>query len=316
MLFKSVHAKYSRLFLVLALLLTLALAACDSDDEDEATPEPTEEEVVTLGLAVSTLQNPFFVSLRDGAQTAADRLGVELIVKDAEDDVETQKTQVQELIDAHVSAILINPVDGDGIVPAIEAANEANIPVLTIDRSASGGEIVSHVASDNLAGGRMAAEYLAESLGGSGKVIELEGIPGTSAAEARGAGFNEAIAESDGIEVIARATANFNREEGETVFAALLEEHDEIDGVFAHNDEMILGAIEAAKAADRAGDILFVGFDAVEDAVAAVESGDLLATIAQQPAEMGRLGVEAAVDYLNGTEIPESLPVDLALITK
>ena len=116
--------------------------------------------------------------------------------------------------------------------------------------------------------------------------------------------------------MIARETANFNREEGRTVFAALLEEYEEIDGVFAHNDEMILGAIEAAKAADRAGDILFVGFDAIEDAVAAVESGDLLATIAQQPAEMGRLGVEAAVDYLNGTEIPESVPVDLALITK
>lgn len=316
MLYKSLHPKYPRLLLVLALLLSLALAACGDDEETEATPEPTEEQAVTLGLAVSTLQNPFFVSLRDGAQTAADRLGVELVVKDAADDIETQKTQIQELIDANVSAILINPVDGDGIVPAIEAANEANIPVLTIDRSATGGEIVSHVASDNLAGGRMAAEYLAESLGGSGKVIELEGIPGTSAAEARGAGFNEAIAEAEGIEVIARETANFNREEGQTVFAALLEEYEEIDGVFAHNDEMILGAIEAAKAADRAGDILFVGFDAIEDAVAAVESGDLLATIAQQPAEMGRLGVEAAVDYLNGTEIPESVPVDLALITK
>lgn len=316
MLYKSLHPKYPRLLLVLALLLSLALAACGDDEETEATPGPTEEQAVTLGLAVSTLQNPFFVSLRDGAQTAADRLGVELVVKDAADDIETQKTQIQELIDANVSAILINPVDGDGIVPAIEAANEANIPVLTIDRSATGGVIVSHVASDNLAGGRMAAEYLAESLGGSGKVIELEGIPGTSAAEARGAGFNEAIAEAEGIEVIARETANFNREEGQTVFAALLEEYEEIDGVFAHNDEMILGAIEAAKAADRAGDILFVGFDAIEDAVAAVESGDLLATIAQQPAEMGRLGVEAAVDYLNGTEIPESVPVDLALITK
>jgi len=295
----------------------LVLAACGEEEkEPEATPEPTEEETVTLGLAVSTLQNPFFVSLRDGAQTAANRLGVELVVKDAADDVEQQKTQVQELIDAGVDAILINPVDGDAIVPAIEAANAANIPVLTIDRSASGGQIVSHIASDNLAGGRMAAEYLAESLGGTGKVIELEGVPGTSAAQQRGAGFNEAIAESEGIEVIARQTANFNREEGKTVFAQLLDQYDEIDGVFAHNDEMILGAIEAAKEAGRAADIRFVGFDAVEDAVNAVESGDLLATIAQQPQEMGRLGVESAVKHLNGEDIPESVPVDLALITK
>jgi len=316
---KHLSVQFSaRWLLALVLLLTLVLAACgdDKDKAPAATPEPTEEASVTLGLAVSTLQNPFFVSLRDGAQTAADRLGVVLVVKDAGDDVEQQKTQIQELIDAKVNAILINPVDGDAIVPAVEAANAANIPVLTIDRSASGGEIVSHVASDNLAGGRMAGEYLAENLSGQGRVVELEGIPGTSAAEARGAGFNEAIAASEGIEVIARETANFNREEGQTVFAALLDEHEEIDGVFAHNDEMILGAIEAAKAAGRAGDIRFVGFDAVEDAVAAVESGDLLATIAQQPAEMGRLGVEAAVDHLNGKAIPASLPVDLALITK
>src|SRR5690554_1945185 len=317
MLFKRTHSPHRPWLLVLVLALALVLAACGEEEkEPEATSEPTEEETVTLGLAVSTLQNPFFVSLRDGAQTAADRLGVELVVKDAADDVEQQKTQVQELIDASVDAILINPVDGDAIVPAIEAANAANIPVLTIDRSASGGQIVSHIASDNLAGGRMAAEYLAESLGGTGKVIELEGVPGTSAAQQRGAGFNEAIAESEGIEVIARQTANFNREEGKTVFAQLLDQYDEIDGVFAHNDEMILGAIEAAKEAGRAADIRFVGFDAVEDAVNAVESGDLLATIAQQPQEMGRLGVEAAVDYLNGTEISESLPVDLALITK
>lgn len=314
---KSSHSPHSRWLLVLALVLAVALAACgEKEKEPEATPEPIEEETLTLGLAVSTLQNPFFVSLRDGAQTAADRLGVDLVVKDAGDDVEQQKTQVQELIDASVDAILINPVDGDAIVPAIEAANAARIPVLTIDRSASGGRIVSHVASDNLAGGRMAAGYLAENLGGAGKVIELEGVPGTSAAQQRGAGFNEAIAASEGIEVIARQTANFNREEGKTVFAQLLDEYAEIDGVFAHNDEMILGAIEAAKEADRAGDIRFVGFDAVEDAVSAVESGDLLATIAQQPEEMGRLGVEAAVDHLNDKDIPEALPVDLALITK
>lgn len=315
---KRSHRSFSiALLVVLALLLALAVSACADDKEDKkATPVPTEEAKVTLGLAVSTLQNPFFVSLRDGAQTAADRLGVDLVVKDAGDDAEQQKAQVQELIDAKVSAILINPVDGDAIVPAVEAANAANIPVLTIDRSASGGTIVSHVASDNLAGGRMAAGYLIENLGGSGKVVELEGIAGTSAAEARGAGFNEAVAEAEGIEIIARETANFNREEGKTVFAQILEQHEQIDGVFAHNDEMILGALEAAKEADRAGAIRFVGFDAVEDAVAAVESGDLLATIAQQPAEMGRLGVEAAVDHLNGKPIPASLPVDLALITK
>ncbi|NLX08743.1 MAG: D-ribose ABC transporter substrate-binding protein [Chloroflexi bacterium] len=303
-------------WLVLVLLIgSLVLAACDDDNgENESTPVPTEPAEVTLGLAVSNLSNPFFVSLRDGAQTAADRLGVQLLVEDAQDNPETQLEQIQSLIDQGVSALLINPVGGEDVVPAIEAANEAGIPVFTLDRSAAGGEIVSHVASDNFAGGEMAGDHLAERLGRQGKVVELQGIPGTSAAEARGAGFNEAIAAYPDIEVIVQQTANFDRAEGQEVFAAILEEQPEIDGVFAHNDEMILGALEAAREAERADDIVFIGFDAVEDAVTAVENGDLAATIAQQPAEMGRLGMEAAVDYLNGEEVAESIPVDLALI--
>jgi ribose transport system substrate-binding protein len=303
-------------WLVLVLLIgSLVLAACDDDNgENESTPVPTEPAEVTLGLAVSNLSNPFFVSLRDGAQTAADRLGVQLLVEDAQDNPETQLEQIQSLIDQGVSALLINPVGGEDVVPAIEAANEAGIPVFTLDRSAAGGEIVSHVASDNFAGGEMAGDHLAERLGRQGKVVELQGIPGTSAAEARGAGFNAAIAAYPDIEVIVQQTANFDRAEGQEVFAAILEEQPEIDGVFAHNDEMILGALEAAREAERADDIVFIGFDAVEDAVTAVENGDLAATIAQQPAEMGRLGMEAAVDYLNGEEVAESIPVDLALI--
>ena len=303
-------------WLVLVLLIgSLVLAACDDDNgENESTPVPTEPAEITLGLAVSNLSNPFFVSLRDGAQTAAERLGVQLLVEDAQDNPETQLEQIQSLIDQGVSALLINPVGGEDVVPAIEAANEAGVPVFTLDRSAAGGDIVSHVASDNFAGGEMAGNHLAELLGRQGQVVELQGIPGTSAAEARGAGFNEAIAAYPDIAIIVQQTANFDRAEGKEVFAAILEEQPEIDGVFAHNDEMLLGALEAAREAERAEDIVFIGFDAVEDAVTAVEDGELAATIAQQPAEMGRLGVEAAVDYLNGEEVAESIPVDLALI--
>jgi ribose transport system substrate-binding protein len=305
--------RFLKLFVLVSLLIALLLAACgDDDDKDqEATPEPTEAAEVTIGLSVSTLQNPFFVSVKDGAEAAAERLGVTLVVEDAGDDADQQTTQIQSLIDQGVSVLLINPVGGDAVVAAIEAANEAGVPVFTIDRSADGGEVVSHIASDNLAGGKMAG-----SLGKTGMIVELQGIPGTSAAEARGAGFNEAMEAYPDMELIAQETANFDRAEGQTVFAQILEDQAEIDGVFAHNDEMILGAIEAAKEAGRAGEIQFVGFDAVDDAIAALEAGDLLATVAQQPAEMGRLGVEAAVSYLDGETVEDFIPVDLALITK
>ncbi len=268
----------------------------------------------TLGLSVSTLNNPFFVTLRDGAQAAADALGVTLVVVDAQDDPATEAANMEDLIAQGVDAILVNPTDGDAIIPSIEAANAAGIPVFTIDRGANGGEVVSHIASDNYAGGAMAGAYLCKALGGAGKVVELEGIAGTSAARDRGAGFNDYMsANCAGVEIVARQTANFNRAEGLTVFENLLQAQPEVNGVFAHNDEMILGAIEAAAAAGREG-IVFVGFDAVDDAVAAVGAGTLAATIAQQPALMGDLGVRTAVAALNGETVEASVPVALRVV--
>ncbi|MFQ5420859.1 MAG: D-ribose ABC transporter substrate-binding protein [Anaerolineae bacterium] len=270
---------------------------------------------VVIGLSLSTLNNPFFVTLGDGAQAAADAAGVELIVVDAQDDPAQEATNIEDLIQRGVDVILINPTDGDAIVPSIQKANAAGIPVFTIDRGASGGDVVAHIASDNVAGGSLAAGFLCDALGGSGKVVELEGIAGTSAARDRGQGFNDYMAaECSGVEIIAKQTANFNRAEGLSVFENILQAEAEIDGVFAHNDEMILGAIEAAKAAGRDGEITFVGFDAVDDAVAAVEAGDLAATVAQQPALMGELGVNTAVAFLNGTTPAEFIPVDLSLV--
>jgi len=279
-----------------------------------ATPEIEPGSELTLGLSLSTLNNPFFVTLRDGAEEAAAAAGVTLVVVDSQDNPATEATNMEDLIQQGVDAILVNPTDADAIVPSIEKANEANIPVFTIDRGSSGGEIVSHIASDNEAGGRMAGEFLCDALGGTGKVVELEGIAGTSAARDRGKGFNDYMsANCTEVEIVARQTANFNRAEGLTVFENILQAEPEIDGVFAHNDEMILGAIEAAEAAGRT-DIVFVGFDAIDDAVAAVNEGKLAATIAQQPAEMGRLGVEKAVAYLSGETVDAYIPVDLALV--
>jgi ribose transport system substrate-binding protein len=270
---------------------------------------------LTVGLSLSTLNNPFFVTMRDGAQATADKMGVELVVVDSQDDPATEAANMEDLIAQGVDVILVNPTDADAIVPSILAANDAGIPVFTIDRGAADGEIVSHIASDNVAGGSMAAEYLCDALGGEGNVVELEGIAGTSAARDRGAGFNAYMeADCPGVTIVAQQTANFNRAEGLTVFENILQAEESIDGVFAHNDEMILGAIEAANAAGREG-ITFVGFDAVDDAVAAVQDGTLAATVAQQPAVMGQLGVEFAATYMSGEMTEAYIPVNLALVT-
>lgn len=277
--------------------------------------EAAESDAMVLGLSVSTLNNPFFVTLRDGAQEAADELGVELIVVDSQDDPARESSNIQDLIQQGVSALLINPTDSDAVVPSVQRANQAGIPVFTVDRGANGGDVVAHVASDNVAGGAMAAEFLIEAIGGSGDVVELQGIPGTSAARDRGEGFNQVVSDASGVNIVAAQTANFNRTEGLNVFQNILQAEDSIDGVFAHNDEMILGAIQAAESAGRADDIVFVGFDAVDDAVAAVEDGRLAATVAQQPSEIGAIGVRTAVSHLDGESVEQSIPVPLSLVT-
>ncbi|PNR96986.1 ribose ABC transporter substrate-binding protein RbsB [Petrotoga sp. 9PWA.NaAc.5.4] len=267
-----------------------------------------------VGLSISTLNNPFFVDLANGARDKAKELGVELIIVDARDDSAKQLNDVEDLISQKVNIILINPTDSDAVVAAIEEANNANIPVITVDRGASGGKVLLHIASDNVAGGRMAGAFIAEQIGAKGKVIELVGIPGTSSARDRGKGFNDEIAKYPNIKVVARQTANYNRAEGLVVMENLLQAHPDVNAVFAHNDEMALGALEAIKAAGKIDDIIVVGFDATPDALESVKRGELAATIAQQPYLMGSLAVEKAVEYLQTGTI--YFPVELQLVNQ
>jgi ribose transport system substrate-binding protein len=305
--------KHVTTMFTLLILAAVLISACAAPQAAAPTAVPTEK---SLGLVLSTLNNPFFVTLRDGAQKAADAAGTKLIIVDAQDDSAKMTAGIEDLITKKVSAILINPTDSDAVVPAIQKANDSGIPVFTVDRGANGGTVVSHIASDNVAGGSMAAEFLCNAIGGQGNVVELQGVAGTSAARDRGQGFNDYMTAScHGVTIVAQQTANFNRDEGLTVFENILQAQPDIAGVFAHNDEMILGAIQAAEAANRTG-IVFVGFDAIDDAVQAVKDGKLAATVAQQPAEMGRLAVETALKSLNGEKVEASIPVPLSLVTQ
>ena len=269
-----------------------------------------------IGLAVSTLNNPFFVDLKDGAEAMAEEMGVEILVVDAQDDAAAQLSSVEDLLIKQIDVLIVNPVDGNAVVSAITAANDAGVPVITVDRGAEGGDVVSHIASDNVAGGEMAGDYIAEQLNEEGKVVELEGIPGTSAARDRGKGFNQAMDKYEGMEVIARQPAGFDRAEGMTVMENILQGNQNIDAVFAHNDNMALGAMEAIAAAGRSDEIMIVGFDAIDDAREAVKEGEMAATVAQKPGLMGEMAVETAIKVVNGEEVAEYTPVPLELITE
>jgi ribose transport system substrate-binding protein len=267
-----------------------------------------------IGLSVSTLNNPFFVSLRDGAQQAADEAGVELIVSDAQNDTAQQQDAIQNFITQQVNAILVNPVDSDAIVPAIEAANQANIPVIALDRGASGGEIVTTIASDNAQGGGLAGKELIR-LVSSGNVAQLEGIPGTDPARDRGKGFEDAINAQDAVKLVASQTANFDRAEGLNVTENILQANPDIVGIFAQNDEMALGAVQAL--GSSAGDkVKIVGFDATQDGLNAIQNGTMNATVAQQPGMIGSLGVETAMSVIDGETVEQNIPVEVQLVTQ
>ncbi len=296
------------LLLVAAFCFSLLTAGCGGAKKEES-KKPV------VGLAISTLNNPFFVDLRDGAKAAAAANGLELVVMDAQNDASKQMANIENLIQQKVSVIIINPVDSKAIVPAVEAANKANIPVITVDRSAAGGKVVSAIASDNVAGGKLAGQFMVEKLSGKGKVVELEGIPGASAAVDRGAGFNAAIKAAAGIAVVAKQPADFDRAKGMKVMENILQANPEVNAVFAHNDEMALGALEAIKAAKRTG-ILVVGFDATADATKAVNEGVLAATVAQKPKEMGKIAIETAKKVMAKESVPATIPVGLELVKK
>ncbi len=289
---------------LLALVLVLA-----------ATLTCAQAEGYTIGFAVSTLENPFFVTMKDAAVAKAAELGVELVVLDAQDSAETQASQVEDFITRGVNLLIINPVDSDAIGTSVVACNEADIPVITVTRASNAGNVIQHLDIDNKEAGRLDAEQLLKDLDGKGKVAILEGIAGSSSAIEREEGFVAALEGSE-VEVVTSLTANYSREEGATVTEDILQSNPELDAIYAHNDEMALGAVRAVAAAGRSAEIKIYGIDATDDALTAVENGEMAATVQQQPDVQIETALENAVKYLNGETLEPLVNIPLKLIVK
>ncbi|MEW2636357.1 substrate-binding domain-containing protein [Streptomyces sp. NPDC048389] len=267
-----------------------------------------------IGMSLSTLNNPFFVQMKDGAQAEAKAAGIELTVTDAQNDASQQANQLQNFTSSGMKSVIVNPVDSDAVGPAVRGANKADIPVIAADRGVNNAQTAALVASDNVAGGRLAAKTLAEKLGGKGRIVILQGTAGTSASRERGAGFAEGLEEYPGIQVLAKQPADFDRTKGLDVMTNLLQANRGIDGVFAENDEMALGAVKAL--GSRAGKSVYVvGFDGTPDGLKAVEAGTLYASIAQQPAELGRIAVRNAVMAAQGKKVESTVKVPVKVVT-
>lgn len=267
-----------------------------------------------VGLSLSTLNNPFFVQIKAGAQQEAKKLGLDLTVTDAQNDASQQANQLQNFTSSGLGSIIVNPVDSDAAGPSVRSANKADIPVIGVDRGVNKADTAALVASDNIEGGKLGAKALAEKLGGKGKIVILQGLAGTSASRERGAGFAEGLKAYPGIQVVARQPADFDRTKGLDVMTNLLQAHPDVQGVFAENDEMALGAIKAL--GSKAGkSVSVIGFDGTPDGLTAVKNGTLYASVAQQPKELGRIAVENALKAAEGKKVEKTVMVPVKVVT-
>ena len=299
--------------LLLTAIMGFSLAGCNAitiDGEEGSITEGGSGGNGSIGFSVSTLNNPFIVTLSDGAEAKAEEEGADLIVVDAGDDAAKQTSDIEDLISRNISVLIVNPVDSDAVAPAVQDAVAAGIKVISVDRVVNGVDVDCAIASDNVEGARMATEYMVSLIGEGAKTAEIQGTSGASATIDRGEGFH--LVADEQLDVVSSQTANFSRSEGMTVMENILQAQPDLKGVFAHNDEMALGAVEAI--GNR--DIVVVGFDATDDALAAIQQGRMAATVAQKPDLMGATAVETAISLVNGETVEKEIPVEVELITK
>ncbi|WP_427365827.1 substrate-binding domain-containing protein [Candidatus Caldatribacterium saccharofermentans] len=270
---------------------------------------------LTIGLSFPSLSFAWFAFLEQAVKDKAAQLGgIEVVSLEAENNVSKQISIIEDMIIRGVNGVLLVPIEVEAVIPAIEALNKANIPVVTVDRRIKEGapvQILCHVGADNVEGGRKAAKFIVEKLIAKygepkGVVIELTGTPGAGPAIDRSAGFNEIMEQYPNI-VVKSQTANFRREDGMKVMEDFIMSTPQIDAVFGANDEMILGAIQALDASGKfdVKEVITVGFDALPEALKLIEEGILDATIEQFPGKQAATAFEILVKYLREGVAPE-----------
>jgi len=266
-----------------------------------------------IGVTLLTREHVFYKDLEAGLKEAADKQGYQLIVTSGDMDLAKQQSQIDNFIVQKVDAIVLCPADSKGIAPAIEAANRAGIPVFTADIAAQGGQVVSHIASDNLAGGRLAAEYIAKALNGQGEV----GIIGQQEVQSgldRELGFKEEMKKYPGIKVAAVLNGGGVRDKALKAAEDMLQGNPNLKGIFGINDDSALGALSAAEARGK-NDIVIVGYDAIPEAVKAIQRGSALkADVAQQPRDIGTKTIEAISRHFGGAPVEKNISVPVKIV--
>jgi ribose transport system substrate-binding protein len=294
------------------LMLALLILACCLGSLSCSKKEGAKASKV-IGVTLLTRAHVFFKDLEEGLQAEAAKNGYELIVTAGEFDLGKQSAQIEDFIARKVDAIIVCPVDSRGIGPAIRKANDAKIPVFTADIASFEGDIVCHVASDNVAGGTLAGEYLAKVLGGKGKVAII-GQPTVTSVLDRVQGFKNAVAKYPGMEIVADVNGEGVRDKAMQAAADVLQAHPDLNGIFGINDDSALGALDAVQQFNRPG-LSIVGYDATPPAVAAISKGTALkADVVQYPKKIGTTTIMKISEYFAGAQLPKKIPVEVGIV--
>jgi ribose transport system substrate-binding protein len=290
--------------------MLIAVSACN---RGEATRKKR------IVIVTKALDSEFWQTLKTGAEEAARQhpdIELSVLAPEREINIDQQVSILEDQILKKVSALAVVPGGISEVTPVLDKARAAGIPVLIVDNDTPWPGKITYIGTDNRVGGTLAGDYIVKALGGRGKVAIIRGVLGVVSHEDRVAGFKEAIAAAPGIELVTIQPANSERALGLTVMENILTSHPDLNAVFATNDQMALGAMEAVAAHNMAGKIIIVGFDAGKEAVRAVKAGQINAVVAQYPANMGKQAVEASIKAINGESVPKVIDTGTTLVTK
>jgi ribose transport system substrate-binding protein len=269
----------------------------------------------TIGVTLLTKEHVFYRDLEKGLHDTAAEKGFSLVITSGDWDLAKQQGQIENFIVQKVAAIIVCPVNSKGIGPAIEKANTAGIPVFTADIKADGGRVVSHIASDNYRGGKLAGNYLAKALNGKGKVAVID-QPIVESTIERVRGFEEVLRGSPEIQIVAKPNGDGVRDKAMKAAEDLLQGYPDLNGIFGINDDSALGALSAVESAGRKG-IVVLGFDAIPEARAAIlRDSSLKADVVQNPLQIGQKTIETIDRYLKGETVPAVIPVEVRVVDK
>ncbi|HXW51403.1 MAG TPA: substrate-binding domain-containing protein [Candidatus Acidoferrales bacterium] len=299
-------------------VFALVLAACAQNQNTTSTNASSGQAASkTIGVSIQDLQAQFYVAMQKGMKSEATKYGYAIIFTDANRDQNKQTSQVEDFISRHVSAIVLAPVDSKAVGPAIAEANTANVPVFTADIASTSnvGKVISHVASDNVQGGKVAADLLGAALGGQGTVAIID-QPEVTSVQDRVKGFRQELAAKyPKIQIVADQPAGGDRVQANTVMENLLQTYPNLGGVFGINDDSALGALKAVQDAGKLGTVKIVGYDATPEARQAIDAGQMVGDPEQHPDQIGALVIDQIHAYFNGKTPPKYIPVTVGAYT-